>query len=86
MRIIQCFTDIEYLRATHNLPLPFIKDIEQDFLGIYEAENHDNIYLLNYRLPLVQSLFVLEKGDDVIGRLNDPFALEFVEKVEIDTV
>ncbi|MCP1143659.1 hypothetical protein [Lysinibacillus endophyticus] len=86
MRIIQCLSDIEYLRTLGYLPNLFIKEIEQDFLGIYEAENHDNIYLLNYRLPLVQALFVFENGDDVIGRFSDPFALEFVEKVEIDEV
>ncbi|RKQ12141.1 hypothetical protein [Ureibacillus endophyticus] len=86
MRIIQCLSDIEYLRAENKLPMPLIKEIEQDFLGIYEAENHDNIYLLNYRFPLMQALFVLEKGDDVIGRFSDPFALEFVEKVEIGEV
>ena len=84
MRIIQCLSDIEYLRAVNRLQMPLIKEITRDFLEFYEAEDQDDIYLLNFRLPLVQALFVLEKGDDVIGMLNDPFALEFVEKVEID--
>lgn len=85
MRIIQCLSDIEYLRAVNRLPMALIKEITQDLLGIYEAEDQDDIYLLNFRLPLMQALFVLEKDDDVVERFNDPFSLvEYVEKVEID--
>ncbi|MEL4024035.1 hypothetical protein [Lysinibacillus endophyticus] len=86
MRIIQCFSDLEYLRSENRLPMEFIKEIEHDFLGLYEAENEDGAYLLNFRLPLVQALFVFEKGDDVIGRLSEPYDLEFVEKVGIDEI
>lgn len=41
MRIIQCLSDIEYLRAVNALPMALIKEITQDFLGIYEAEDQD---------------------------------------------
>lgn len=86
MRIIHCLSDIEYLRAEKTLPIALIKEIEQDFLGIYEAENHDDIYLLNFRLPLVQALFVFEKGDDLIERLNNMFELEYIEKNTIEEI
>lgn len=84
MKIIQCLSDIELLKA--DLLLPLRAAMEKDFLGLYESLNDDNTYLLNFRLPLVQALFVLEKGDDVIGLFNDPFALEFVEKMTIDEI
>ncbi|RHW39966.1 hypothetical protein D1B33_03725 [Lysinibacillus yapensis] len=86
MRIIQCLADIEYLRAEKTLPMALIKEIEQDCLGIYDAENYDDIYLLNFRLPLVQALFVFEKGDDVVGRLNNVFELENIEKYRIEEI
>lgn len=86
MKIIQCLSDIEYLRAEKLLPIAFIKEITQDFLGIYDAEKQDDIYLLNYRLPLMQALYVLEKGDNVVGKLNDPFSLEYVEKNEVERI
>lgn len=82
MKIIQCLSDIEFQKV--DLPLSLRTAMEQDFLGLYESLNHDNTYLLNFRLPLMQALFVLEKDDDVIGKFNDPIALKFVEKVEID--
>lgn len=81
MKIIQTLSDIEYLKATNTVPIELIKAIEQDFLNIYEAEN-DEVYLLNYRLSPWQALFVFEKGDDVLSKLNNSMTLEYVEKVE----
>ncbi|ARD48837.1 hypothetical protein [Sporosarcina sp. P33] len=86
MKIIQHLSDIEYLKSDNELPLPFIKEIEQDFLNAYEAVNHEDIYLLNFYLPLGKALFVFEKGDDVLAKLNDPFALEYVEAIKLDAV
>lgn len=37
MKIIQTINDIEYLKATNAVPKELIKEIEQDFLGIYES-------------------------------------------------
>ncbi|MGE7603922.1 hypothetical protein ACQKL5_15725 [Peribacillus sp. NPDC097675] len=31
-----------------------------------------------------QALFVFEKGDDVLSKINDPDTLEYVEKIEIN--
>lgn len=86
MKIIQHISDIEYLKSENKLPLPLIKEIEQDFLNAYEAVNHDDIYLLNFCLPLGQALFVFEKGDEVLTKLNDPSALEYVEAIKVDEV
>lgn len=83
MKIIQTLNDIEFLKAQSKMPIELIREIEQDFLNIYEAEN-DEVYLLNYHLSPWQALFVFEKGDDVLGRLNDPLALEYVERVEVE--
>lgn len=85
MKIIQCLSDIENLKAENQLPKPLIKDIEQDFLAIYEAEN-DDVYLLNFRSPLVQALFVFETGDDVLVKLNNPFNTEYIEEIALDGV
>ncbi|MEK4712022.1 hypothetical protein [Sporosarcina sp. FSL K6-5500] len=76
MKIIQYLSDIEFLKA--DLPLSLRTEMEQDFLGRYESIKHDNTYLLNFCLPLVQALFVLEKGDDVLAEFNEPFVLEYV--------
>ena len=83
MKMIQTLSDIEYLKATNKIPIELIKEIEQDFLNLYEAENND-VYLLEFRLSPWQALFVFEKGDDVLSKINDSFALEYVEKVEIN--
>lgn len=82
MIIIQTLNDIELLKATSAVPIELINEVEKDFLNIYEAES-DEVYLLNYRLPPWQALFVFEKGDDVLGKLNDPMALEYAEKVDV---
>ncbi|MBY6088503.1 hypothetical protein [Priestia flexa] len=83
MKVIQTINDIESLKATNEISMKLIKEIEQDFLNIYEAEN-DEVYVLEYRLSSWQALFVLEKGDDVLAKLNNPLALEYVEKVSVD--
>lgn len=84
MKIIQCLSDIEHLKAENKLPIPLIKEIEQDFLNIYEAVNYDGI--LSFRLPLGQALFVFEKGDNILAKLNDLYALEYVEVLTADEV
>jgi hypothetical protein len=84
MKMIQTLSDIEYLKATTTLPMELIKEIEKDFLSIFEAENNE-VYLLEFRLPPWQTLFVFEKGDHVVlEKLNDPITLEYVEKVEVN--
>ncbi|MEK4530522.1 hypothetical protein [Solibacillus sp. FSL K6-1554] len=83
MKIIHCLSDIENLRIENQLPKPLIKAIEHDFLAIYEEEP-DDVYLLNFRLPLVQALFIFEAGDDVLAKLNDPFTTEYIEKIVKD--
>ncbi|MDN4492148.1 hypothetical protein [Ureibacillus aquaedulcis] len=85
MKIIQCISDIEYLKSENKLPKPLINEIEQDLLAIYEAEP-DDVYLLNFRLPLVQALFIFEAGDNVLAILNDPFTREYVEEITVDDV
>lgn len=81
MKMIQTLSDIDYLKATNKIPIELIKEVEQDFLNLYEAENND-LYLLEFRLSPWHALFVFEKGDDVLSKINDPFALEYVEKVK----
>lgn len=79
---IQTLNDIEVLEATRVISLELIKEIEKDFLDIYES-NNDEVYLMNFRLPIRQALFVLEKGDNVLAELDDPFTLEYVEKIQL---
>jgi hypothetical protein len=83
MKKIQSFSDIVFLTVTHTVSMALIRGIVQDFIGIYEAEN-DAVDLVEYRLPPGQTLFVFEKGDDVLDTLHDPMALEYVEKVKIE--
>lgn len=81
MKIIQCLADIEALRAIGKISIKLIKEVEKDLLDIFEAESNDE-YLLEFRLPQWQALFVLEKGDDVLAKLDQPLELEYVERVE----
>ncbi len=81
MKIIQCIADIEALKAYGKLPIKVIKEIEKDFLDIFEAESNDE-YLLEFRLPPWQALFVLEKRDGVLAKLEQTLELEYVERVE----
>lgn len=81
MKLIQTLNDIEWLKANNGVPRPLIKSIEQDFLDLFAAEG-DEMDVLKFRLPLQQALILLEAGDDVLGMVNDPFHLEYVEKQE----
>lgn len=45
MKIIQCLSDIEFLKAENKLPEPFIKEIEQYFLKFVKLKPR---YLLNF--------------------------------------
>lgn len=83
MKRIQTVSDIEFLKETKAVQIEFINEIEQDFLNICEAE-HEVVCFLDYRLSLWQALFVFEKGDDVLGKLNDPMSVEYVEKVVVE--
>lgn len=66
MRFIQCLSDIEYLRVQKILPMAFIKVITQDFLGICEAENQDDIYNLLTKLS-----FVINEGSLCVGKRSN---------------
>ena len=81
MKLIQTLNDIEWLKASNDLARPLIKSIEQDFLDLFEA-NGDELNVLKFRLPSQQALILLEVGDNVLGIVNDPFHLEYVEKQE----
>lgn len=83
MKKIQTINDIECLKAANSVPIELIKQIERDFLEIYEAENIE-VYLIEYRLPTWQALFVFEKGGDVLSILNDLIALEYIEKLKVE--
>jgi hypothetical protein len=80
MKTIQCLNDIEALKAVDELPKLMIQTIEEDFLCLYEAEGAETD-LLQFRLPFSKALILLEVGDDVMKEVNDPFHLEYVEKV-----
>ncbi|MFV2046289.1 hypothetical protein ACEWK1_02830 [Metabacillus sp. YM-086] len=80
MKIIQCLADIEAIKVFGEVPVALMKEIEQDFLGIYEMENIEE-ELFHFRLSMRQALFVLEKGDDVLGKLDQPFQLEYMERL-----
>lgn len=83
MKVIQTINDIESLKATNEIPMELIKEIQQDFINTYKAENDEDC-LLEYRLSPWQALIILEKGDDVLAKLNDTMALEYVEKVIVN--
>lgn len=40
MKMIQTLSDIEYLKATNKIPIELIKEIEQEFLNLYEYKIH----------------------------------------------
>jgi hypothetical protein len=50
MKMIQCIADIEELKERGNLPLAYLKAIEQQFLEWYEAEGEGES-LTSFRLP-----------------------------------
>ncbi|WP_163151590.1 hypothetical protein [Anoxybacillus sp. MB8] len=79
MKIIQCLNDIEALKAYRRAPKPLIQAIEQDFLHLYEAKGEETS-LHAFFLPYDQALILLEKEDDVMAQVDDPFTLEYVEK------
>ena len=81
MKIIQCLADIEAMKALGEVPIALLKEIEQDFLKIYQMENSEQ-EVLQFRLPMRQTLFVLEVGDDVLAKLDQPIELEYVERLE----
>jgi len=84
MKIIHYLSDIAFLKA--DLPLSLRTEMEQEFFRRYELLNHKDTYLLNFCLPLVQALFVLEKGDDVLTEFNEPFVLKYVEALKAGEV
>lgn len=83
MKRIQTLSDLENLRGANATPMELIKAIEHDFLAIYESEGNE-VYLLEFYLPPWQALFLLEPGDDVLGKLDNSLALEYVEKLELE--
>lgn len=74
MKIIQCIADIESIKAIGEIPLPIMNEIEDEFQMIYEVENIDSD-LYHFHLPMRQAIVVLEKGDDVLAKLDQPLAL-----------
>ena len=87
MKIIQTLNDIEQLKAIKAIPTELIHVIEQDFINLYEAESTDE-ELLKFHLPIQRALILVEAeaGDDVLGLLDDPFMIEFVEKDKQDGI
>lgn len=79
MKVIQCLNDIEALKAYRRAPKPLIQAIEHDFLHLYEAKGEETS-LHAFFLPYDQALILLEKDDDVMAQVDDPFTLEYVEK------
>ncbi|MED0686104.1 hypothetical protein [Anoxybacillus ayderensis] len=79
MKVIQCVNDIEALKAYRRAPQPLIQAIEQGFIDLYEASGKETS-LLTFFLPYDQALILLEKDDDVMAQVDDPFTLEYVEK------
>ncbi|GGJ76720.1 hypothetical protein GGR02_002886 [Anoxybacillus voinovskiensis] len=79
MKVIQCVNDIEALKAYRRAPQPLIQAIEQDFIDLYEASGKETS-LLAFFLPYDQALILLEKEDDVMAQVDDPFTLEYVER------
>ena len=86
MKVIQTLNDLEWLKASNNVPRELVQAIEQDFLLLFEAESEcDDV--LTFRLPNQEALILLELGDDVIGMFEQSFMdLEYVERHKQDNV
>src|SRR5699024_6793930 len=83
MKMIQTLYDLEGLKRTQVIPIEMLKQIEQDFLHVYDSVN-DNVYLMDFRLPFHQALLLLEQGDEVQGMLGDPLEIEYIEKESME--
>ncbi|RYG71915.1 hypothetical protein EU245_12340 [Lentibacillus lipolyticus] len=79
MKVIQTFNDLEWLKATQATPKELVQVMEEGFHLLFEANNECED-VMTFRLPKQEALILLEAGDEVLGLLDDPFALEFVEK------
>lgn len=81
MKWIQTLYDIEWLKSTNLVPRSIIESIEQDFTALFEAEGGE-VDMWAFRLSKQQAIILIETGDDVLGMVNDPFHLEYVERLE----
>uniref|UniRef100_C5D8C8 Uncharacterized protein n=3 Tax=Geobacillus TaxID=129337 RepID=C5D8C8_GEOSW len=59
MKVIQCLTDIEMLKATGHLPLPLIQVIEEQFILFYESVGTEEA-ITQFRLSTHEAILVLE--------------------------
>lgn len=82
MKQIQCIADIEELKARSNLPLPYLKAIESQFLEWFEAEGAGES-ITSFRLPNESCIYHVE-GEEDTDFIFSISGLEFVEKEEAE--
>lgn len=58
MKVIQTLNEVELLKAQSIAPKELIKNIEQDFLTLYEAGGSEDD-LLTFRLPYQESIILI---------------------------
>ncbi|MGG3162167.1 hypothetical protein ABEO87_10965 [Geobacillus stearothermophilus] len=78
MKVIQCLTDIEMLKATGHLPLPLIQVIEEQFILFYESVGTEEA-ITQFRLSTHEAILVLETNQEVSLLRQNILDIEFVE-------
>jgi hypothetical protein len=78
MRIIQSLADIEMVKASSNLPLAYVRVIEEYFTLFFDSAGHEES-IIQFRLPVHEAILILESNQDVTSMMQYIMDIEFID-------